>query len=137
MDLSNYLARRTCQHVHEAAGRGSSFRDKLFTLDPDGEIPIWGDYRIAFKDEGTIIKVLINRGSKKLEDIFGKIGNIEVESKYQDVITSVEVKDEKGKVSVEARMKYKDNASGRTQNKDKLFFAIYHAAVKPILKAVH
>ena len=149
MNLNIYLADRTCQHVHEQVGTRSSFRDNMFHVGPRGEIPVYNGYEIRFEDEGKVIKLIVERESAGVEGLLGGLGDLKVDGHYQDVVTSAyaekserdvektgEIKMEKV-IVVTARMSGKDNRAGRTNSRDKIFFAVYHTIVRPVLRAAY
>jgi len=117
---------------------GAAFRGRLFVYNENkGHIPTWGGYHMRFVDEDDYIRIGFSDGRDDVNCLRDKLsGGLDVPKKYRDVVKSVDVREENGELFVDLCMRLKANASGRVQNEDKLFHAVYHVAVKPVLRAI-
>ena len=137
-DLSDYLARRTCRHVSEIAG-GGRFRDGAFEYNPQNpnSLGIWRNYRLTFEDNGAVIQIKIERNNEGVVTLAEKLGKVvPVDKKDKRVIRDVNIRAGEGAVVINVHMRGYGNRSGRVQNEDNLFYAIYRTVIRPILRAV-
>jgi hypothetical protein len=138
IDLSSYLAGRTCKHVSGIVG-GGRFQDGAFEYNPQNPntLGIWGNYKLSFDDKGAVIQIKIERNNEGVAGLAEKLGNaVPVDKQDKKVITNIDIQAGKEEVVVNVHMRHYNNRSGRVQNEDILFHAIYRTAIKQILGAV-
>ena len=137
-DQSNYLAEATCKHISEKVG-GASFAKRVFEYDSNhsNQIQLWGGYRISILDMGSKIRLDLDSNEGGVENLVEALKEkAHIPKKYQGVLKDVNVSNVNG-LSLEAEVVKVNNSQGRVQNRDKLFMALYHSAIQPVISAVH
>jgi hypothetical protein len=136
-DLSNYIAASTVRTVKEKVGGKVTFRDGAFERDPKAENGFysWNHFRIRVYDEGGAIRFVIDRKISDVGDLRYRI-HPDLQGKDKKVFSGVDVKDVSAEeVEVMARFVKRSNSSGRTQNEQTVYHALYRSVIKPILVA--
>lgn len=143
MNLSEYFAGRTCVHVRDSVGKGSSFPEGLFER-PVGRgdiVRVWQDYELRFEDqepESPNIRVYLERRGGVIPNGLGKqLLGLRVRGYEKRVLSRISVDYDDDRITFEVFPKAEGTTSQRTTNKDRLFFALYRTVTKPILMAVH
>jgi len=138
-NLGEYLASRYCAHTHEIFRQSQQgLGRKMFSIDsaePNAFTAFRG-YRVSFEDEGIYLRVMFNGQKTDVGDLKRKIGKLTVPSKYRDVLSSIKIGERDGKLYVDANFVPKENADGRSQNEDEIYFSIRNGVVKPVFKAI-
>ncbi|MEK6855363.1 MAG: hypothetical protein AABX73_04030 [Nanoarchaeota archaeon] len=135
-DLSDYFARRTYQHILEIAGKSRvTFRNGVFGYNSEypSSLQVWKDYEIRFVDKGRTIDVVLNSHRKPFSNAAKRLSDLRVSRDYKEIFDDIAVRSEESHLVFEVQAVPKKNSSGRTQNEDKLFYALYQSVVKPIL----
>ena len=139
MDLSKYIAGRYCAHMHEIAeisrGRFASGIFKVDSTESNCFSALEG-YRVSIEDYGNYMRVTFN--GKKIDAGFlrKKIGELTVPTKYRNILSDLKIDEREGRLSVDARFAPMNNASGRSQNEDHIYFSIRNAVIKPVFSAI-
>src|SRR3989344_5225118 len=129
LDLSDYLAERTCAHVHQSVGHGSGFSDGVFSvISRDGRkntLSVWNGYEISFFDMGGDVSVSVhNRDRKILDDLADRLDEKEfvVPQNYRKIVSAVRYlgrsTDGGLTLNVSTNKRYENR---RTNNKDDFF----------------
>lgn len=144
-DMGEALARRTCSHVIESAGGPDSKYVRgleeagLFKCNSDlnNRVIVWYRYRLTYYDDGPDIRVVVDRtGGDIPQDFANKFNKLKVPSNYREVISRVESHLEGKELTLRVRFVSRSNTAGRTQNEDKLFYAIHNCISKPVFSAI-
>ena len=139
MDLSKYSAGRYCAHMHEIVGKsGGRFASGIFKVDPSESncFSASGGYRISIEDYGNYMRVTFNGKKVNAGLLKNKIGELTVPTKYRNVLSSLKIDEREGRLSVDARFVPRNNASGRSQNEDHIYFSIRNVVIKPVFSAI-
>ena len=136
MDLSSYLADRTCSHVREFVGKGSGFRGDWFRRKPEfpNSFDVFGGYNLSVDDGGVKISLVFE--GKGVNNSLRNFADLKVDGRYDEVVRKVRVRRGEDTFTLELYLVPEANADGRTQNKDKLFYAVYNVGMKPVFKAL-
>jgi len=139
MGLGDYLARKTCYHIKEkVGGQLSRFSGNMFEVNGNNEFRVWGNYRVGFEDNGSYIRIrLEGESEEKVTGLRGKLSGLKILKNYRSVVRKVSVESAENVLYVDLSMSMRENTQRRVQNKDKLFNAVYHVGVKPVLKAIY
>ena len=133
-DLGEYLAGCLIGTVRGKVGN-STFRDNVFEHDyhTPSSVLSWNKYRLTFYDEGSVIRIVVDR-AEGIGRLHSRI-NTFLQKEDKKVINRIDLIDKKTEVEVIAYMTPRQNSSGRTNDESKIYHALYRSVIKPILIA--
>jgi len=118
MDLSSYLADRTCSHIREFVGKGSCFRGDWFRRSPEfpNSFDIFGGYKLSVVDDREKISLVFE--GHGVNNSLGDFSDLKVDGKYDEVVREIRVKSGDDTFTLELYLVPEANADGRTQNEE-------------------
>lgn len=131
-DLSSYLASRTLAYLRKKTVTRTA--DSAFYRDgSENRVGVFGGrYRLIFIDDGNVINVQFDRHVGVIpEEVFSV--ELKVPAKYQGVVDDVQLTKSEGGLLAKVHMTPKNNTQNRTNNRERILYALLNSTVKPVL----